>query len=59
MGVPVGDATGDHPALLECQSCGDVYETDETMDNACPECKAHRAFEVVDGGDPATWRGDH
>lgn len=57
MGVPIGDADGDHPALLECQYCGTEYETDETTLNDCPEC-GRRDFEIEDGGDPNGWRGD-
>lgn len=57
MGVPIGEADGDHPALLECSGCGDRYETDETMLNDCPEC-GHPPAEIVDGGDPEGWRPD-
>lgn len=58
MGVPVGEAEGGHPALLECGECGARYETDETMGNDCPECGTHRGFDVIDGGDPDGWRPD-
>lgn len=58
MGVGIGEADGDHPALLECHECGEEYETDETMFNDCPEC-GMQAFEVVvSGGDPNGWRGE-
>lgn len=54
MGVPIGEADGDNPLLLECRSCGDQYETDETMMNDCPHCGSQR-FDVV-SGDPSDWR---
>lgn len=38
MGVPVGEAAGDYPALMRCSECDARYETDETVDNYCPEC---------------------
>lgn len=57
MGVPIGDVTGDHPALLECGDCAERYETDETMVNDCPHCGAWD-FETIDGGDPDGWRPD-
>jgi len=40
MGVPVGESEGDLPVRLQCRSCGDEYETDETMTNECPFCGA-------------------
>lgn len=58
MGVPIGDAVGDHPALLECEDCGERYETDETMGNDCPHCGTSWGFEIIDGGDPDGWRPD-
>lgn len=59
MGVPIGDAEGDHAALLECGECGERYETDETMANDCPHCNTHHPNpDVIDGGDPANWRPD-
>lgn len=59
MGVPIGEASGDHPALLECVECGERFETDETLANDCPHCGAHNhagRAEIVDGGDPDGWR---
>lgn len=60
MGVPIGEATGDHPALLECGDCGERYETDETMTNECPHCGGWLDQEkgVITGGDPEHWRPD-
>lgn len=55
MGVPVGQADGDHPALLSCGDCGEKFETDETMANGCPFCGAV-SYDIEDGGDPSTWR---
>lgn len=56
MGVPIGEATGNYPALLECGRCDEQYETDETMFNDCPNCGEQGNFEIVDGGDPDGWR---
>lgn len=59
MGVAIGEAIGEHPALLECVGCGERFETDETLSNHCPHCMNPSAgFEVIDGGDPETWRPD-
>lgn len=58
MGVPVGQADGDHICLLECQDCGERYETDETMTNECPDCYSP-SWEMVEGtgpGDDLSWR---
>ncbi|QHS17950.1 hydrogenase maturation nickel metallochaperone HypA [haloarchaeon 3A1-DGR] len=57
MGVPIGDAEGNHTALLECGNCSERYETDETMGNECPHC-GMVSFEIVTGGDPDAWRPD-
>lgn len=59
MGVPVGEAEGDHPSLLRCNSdpCGGEteYETDETMPNDCPECDWH-TYTIVSTDPNAPWR---
>lgn len=47
MGVPEGEATGDHILTLRCKECGTDYETDETMLNDCPECN-FQSFEIRD-----------
>lgn len=60
MGVPIGEADGDYATLLECEGCGNKYETDETMPNDCPECYRTQ-YEVVTGyaDDPEySWRDD-
>lgn len=59
MGVPVGDADGDHPVLLVCRSCGDPFETDETMNNACASCGSGRIDIVETDPDLVDdWRAD-
>lgn len=59
MGVRIGEATGEHVALLECRGCGDRFETDETQHNDCPHCGHHNTSpDVIDGGDPSNWRPD-
>lgn len=60
MGVPIGEATGDHPALLECAGCGERYETDETMANDCPQGCTWDGYgaDIVSTDPAAPWR-DH
>lgn len=57
MGAPLGEAPGDNPCLLQCLSCGEKYETDETMPNDCPYdgCGVQR-FEIIDTDPDAPWR---
>jgi rubrerythrin len=57
MGVPVGEADGEHLSMLRCGECGNRYETDETLDNDCPYCNRSE-WDLVDFGDPSTWRDD-
>jgi predicted nucleic acid-binding Zn-ribbon protein len=47
MGVPVGEAAGEHIATLVCRNCETRYETDETMGNDCPGCGV-TSFDIVD-----------
>jgi Zn finger protein HypA/HybF involved in hydrogenase expression len=55
MGVPIGEATGDHIVLAHCSECKARFELDETMANDCPECGIPNPA-VIDGGDPSGWR---
>lgn len=60
MGVPIGEADGEHIALCECGDCGNRYEADESTINDCPECGSY-SFEIVDGTatDPEmSWRDE-
>lgn len=59
MGVPVGEAEGEYPALLRCTDCNTEYETDETMPNDCPNCHHLQWEEITPDGagyTPSEWR---
>lgn len=55
MDVHVGEAAGDHPILLVCESCDEQYETDETMPNDCPDCGTLR-WDLLETDPDAPWR---
>mgnify|MGYP006897002431 CR=1 FL=1 len=57
MGVPIGEAEGEHLALLRCDECDNRYETDETLDNDCPYCSRSN-WDLVNFGEPSFWRAD-
>lgn len=59
MGVHIGHAEGEYVTLLRCKNCSIKYETDERMNNLCPDCGRARWEDVTPEGaayTPSEWR---